>query len=706
MDDRAEPQSPQVPKNSAQGTDDPAHVFISHASQDSAVALALVETLEGRGIACWMAPRDVDAGSLYAEAIIRGINDAKAVVVVLSVNAIASANVGKEIERAAAKKRPIYALRMDGAPLTLALEYFLSESQWVDAQSGNLPSAFAKLTSAILKSAPSASVTPLRILPSSAAAAAANPRRRRSRSLLVAGIAVIAVTAGVSLTSMIRDAARSSSVVIHPIDIAPNMSAPVPSGKMVAQAILDALTKIQAATRTNREHRSLRSSWASDRENGPLENILKRRFGHDQQINGDLVQTDKGGLALTVRGTGILPKTFTDEGRNLDHLLTQASEYVFGQGEPLLLMRYLIYGGRYDDAIKFAEGAYGSVAATDRPAFLTAWAYAISGKGGPRAMQKALPLWRESVRLKPDLWSGYGNIMTGLIATGREEEAIGVAKQMMKIAGGRPGKAPEVYYLNYDLLVWDLPAMHASQIADLESHGGIGANTPGSGAESLGIAQLEVQMHDLETAVLRLETTPVNKRNPADVAAAAMTRAMLAEERDDLSTAAKEWDEFSAAATDPTFFAQNAQAFCYSAVTYQMTGQIQKADAALDKVGSLKFVDCYRFRGDVLDLRGDWAGAQEWYAKAVKLVPSSPAGYYSWGIALMKHGDLAGAATKLQLANEKGPHWADPLKAWGDVLVKQGHAKEALAKYDEALKYAPNWKQLKEAREAVAKQKT
>lgn len=40
------------------------------------------------------------------------------------------------------------------------------------------------------------------------------------------------------------------------------------------------------------------------------------------------------------------------------------------------------------------------------------------------------------------------------------------------------------------------------------------------------------------------------------------------------------------------------------------------------------------------------------------------------------------------------------------MLAKQGHRKEALVKYDEALKYAPSWKQLKEAREAVAKQKT
>jgi hypothetical protein len=38
--------------------------------------------------------------------------------------------------------------------------------------------------------------------------------------------------------------------------------------------------------------------------------------------------------------------------------------------------------------------------------------------------------------------------------------------------------------------------------------------------------------------------------------------------------------------------------------------------------------------------------------------------------------------------------------------VKQSKIKEALAKYDEALKHAPSWKQLNEAREAAAMQKT
>jgi tetratricopeptide (TPR) repeat protein len=527
-------------------------------------------------------------------------------------------------------------------------------------------------------------------------------------------IVLLAAGIGIGLLVMVRDAVTSRSVVIDLFDAPPALATSGLSGKVVAAGLLDVLAKIQAATRTSAERRSLSSAWTNEISIevpetgvslGQLERVIKTRFGHNQQIDGDLVQTEKGGLALTVRGTGILPKTFTDEGRNLAKLLTEAGEYIYSQSQPGLWSNYLENSGRYDDAIRFAESSYEAVVASERPYVLTYWANAIADKGGPGANEEALPLWREAVRLKPDHWIGYNDIMAGLTSSGHEESSIEVAKQMMKIAGGRPGQALENMYQNYDGLVWDLPAAHASNLADMESHGGIGTTSTIFGAEGLGIAQAEVEMHDSETATLRLRITRVDDKNASSVAQAASVRAALAEERGDLPTAAKEWDAFSVVGVDPGYFALNPNEFCYSAVTYQKTGQPQKADAALNIVGSLTFVDCYRFRGDVLDLRGDWAGAQEWYSKAVKLGPSLPAGYYSWGLALAKHGDLAGAEARLKEANQRGPHWADPLKAWGDVLVKQGKTKDARAKYDEALKYAPNWKQLKEARAAVTKQK-
>src|ERR1700675_1805471 len=104
-------------------------VFISYASQDAAVANSVVEALEKQGIRCWIAPRDVTPGALYADGIIRAINEAKVLVLVLSTSSIASKHVGKEVERASSKGRPIITLKVDAAPLTAALEYFLSESQ-------------------------------------------------------------------------------------------------------------------------------------------------------------------------------------------------------------------------------------------------------------------------------------------------------------------------------------------------------------------------------------------------------------------------------------------------------------------------------------------------------------------------------------------------------------------------------------------------
>lgn len=40
--------------------------FISYANQDTAVADALCAHLERRGVSCWIAPRDVPPGALYA----------------------------------------------------------------------------------------------------------------------------------------------------------------------------------------------------------------------------------------------------------------------------------------------------------------------------------------------------------------------------------------------------------------------------------------------------------------------------------------------------------------------------------------------------------------------------------------------------------------------------------------------------------------
>jgi TolB-like protein/Flp pilus assembly protein TadD len=110
--------------------------FLSYASADTEVAKQVCARLEAFGLRIWMAPRDVPAGAHYADALVRAINASRSLLLILSVNSVDSAHVSKEVERASSKRKPIVAIRLDAAPLTLAFEYFLSESQWVDARDG------------------------------------------------------------------------------------------------------------------------------------------------------------------------------------------------------------------------------------------------------------------------------------------------------------------------------------------------------------------------------------------------------------------------------------------------------------------------------------------------------------------------------------------------------------------------------------------
>jgi TolB-like protein len=129
-------------------------VFVSYASQDAAVADAVVENLERQGIRCWIAPRDVRPGTEYADAIVAAINEAKAVVLILSGSAVASSHVGRETERAASKHKQIIAFRIDAASLSRSLEYFLSNSQWIDAAALGREGALGRLAEAVGQAPP------------------------------------------------------------------------------------------------------------------------------------------------------------------------------------------------------------------------------------------------------------------------------------------------------------------------------------------------------------------------------------------------------------------------------------------------------------------------------------------------------------------------------------------------------------------------
>jgi tetratricopeptide (TPR) repeat protein len=520
-------------------------------------------------------------------------------------------------------------------------------------------------------------------------------------------VVLLALVIIIGIAVMLHDAFTSRSVVIESFDTPASLGVRGITGKVVASALLDELTRLQAVTLSLRDRRrSLRNAWSSEVQLavpevgisvGEISRLLKARLGHDLHISGDVVEAPSG-LELTVRGDGVAAKTFHGAAGTLDSLTTQAAEYVYAQSQPAQWAQYLATTGRYDEGIVFAREAFSRTQPSERGSLLVGLGLALGLTG---KHEEALQTLRQAIALDPTEYAGRSDLIWEETILGDEEAAWRVGMDMVRYAGGRPGRVPELWYHNFDDLTGNLLAERDALVADRDSTAGTGQTF----RINQQIADIEIQLHDPIAAgqALGLVRSTQDLMGESRLHA---VRAELAAEAGDVQSAASEIE----AAAMPCAQSSGGGSgscllqICQTALFEEQAGRHNKADAALGAGGH--YLDCYRFRADILDQRGDWAGAQKAYAAAVALAPDLPAGYYSWGLALARHGDLAGAVAKLMDANRRGPHWADPLKAWGDVLAKQGHTKEALAKYDQALKYAPNWKQLKEARETAAKQKT
>ena len=122
-------------------------------------------------------------------------------------------------------------------------------------------------------------------------------------------------------------------------------------------------------------------------------------------------------------------------------------------------------------------------------------------------------------------------------------------------------------------------------------------------------------------------------------------------------------------------------------------GKIADAEAHISATPADCY-DCLIARARIAELRGQHEQADYWFARAIDGQKSIPFAHSYWGEALLGRGDYDGAIAKFNIANEKGPKFADPLEMWGEALIAKNQSHQALAKFEEADKYAPNWGRL------------
>lgn len=124
-------------------------VFISHSADDAAVASDICAAIEARGIACWIAPRNVRAGDDFLESIQAAIESAPAFVLVLSRASSVSPFVLSETQVAFDYKRPIFPVRIDKVDPGGSLRMLLSRWHRVDAIGPGRESGIRRLAEAV-----------------------------------------------------------------------------------------------------------------------------------------------------------------------------------------------------------------------------------------------------------------------------------------------------------------------------------------------------------------------------------------------------------------------------------------------------------------------------------------------------------------------------------------------------------------------------
>ncbi|MGZ4929177.1 MAG: toll/interleukin-1 receptor domain-containing protein [Halobacteriota archaeon] len=124
-------------------------IFISYSHEDKAIADKVCHTLEASNIACWIAPRDERPGEKWAHMIVRGMDETKMVVFILSAHSNRSSACENELSLAQEKRKVIIPVRVEDVPICEELEWYLTGRQRIEALSRPIDQHLGELVAAV-----------------------------------------------------------------------------------------------------------------------------------------------------------------------------------------------------------------------------------------------------------------------------------------------------------------------------------------------------------------------------------------------------------------------------------------------------------------------------------------------------------------------------------------------------------------------------
>jgi len=107
-------------------------VFISYSKTDKIIADKVCSMLESNNINCWIAPRDINVGMPFEEAILEGIDMVQGFLLIYSENSNNSIHVLREVRYANDTNKNLLIFRLDNEDYNKNLRYYLQGIQWVE----------------------------------------------------------------------------------------------------------------------------------------------------------------------------------------------------------------------------------------------------------------------------------------------------------------------------------------------------------------------------------------------------------------------------------------------------------------------------------------------------------------------------------------------------------------------------------------------
>lgn len=130
------------------------HVFISYAARDGGMAKQVCEYLERSGFRCWIALRDVAAGSSYVDGISDAIRSSIAALLVLSQESNRSSLVARDVSSLVEKQVPVLPVLVAPVEMSPGLQSLVGKLRCVDISRDRWPDGLHKVVLALASIAP------------------------------------------------------------------------------------------------------------------------------------------------------------------------------------------------------------------------------------------------------------------------------------------------------------------------------------------------------------------------------------------------------------------------------------------------------------------------------------------------------------------------------------------------------------------------